>query len=123
MAAFLNNLTAFVHHGLANEYHWLLTALHFIAPAMLETAKIAVVATVLLGITLAIPRTRRVALAILAFVKRHAPKWAIPVLIAAAIFPGQADELVIIPIILLPILLNSRKRAIFARYISYSWKA
>lgn len=96
--------------------------LAFIVSAVLETAKIIAVTLTLFAVAMAYPRTRRSSVALLRFTKRYSPRWAIPVLTAAAFFPGQADELAVIAIVLIPILANARKRAVFGRYLQYAWR-
>lgn len=94
----------------------------FIVSALLETAKIFSVTLALFAVAMAYPRTRRSAVALLRFTKRYSPRWAIPVLTVAAFVPGQADEIVVIAIVLIPILANARKRAVFGRYLRLAWR-
>lgn len=96
--------------------------LAFIISALLETARILAVTLALFAVAMAYPRTRRSSVALLRFTKRYSPRWAIPVLTVAAFVPGQADELVVIAIVLIPILANARKRAIFSRYLRLAWR-
>lgn len=67
------------------------------------------------------PRTRRVTMALVKFTHRHSPRWAKPAMVACALFPGQADELVLVAILLIPILRNSFNRRVLARIISTQW--
>jgi hypothetical protein len=94
----------------------------FVVSALIETGKLIAVTMVLFGLAMAYPRTRRSAIALLRFTKRYSPRWAIPVLTAAAFFPGQADEIVVVAIVLIPILRSAHKRTVFARYLQYAWK-
>lgn len=94
----------------------------FIVSALVETAKILSVTLALFAVAMAYPRTRRSAVALLRFTKRYSPRWAIPVLTVAAFVPGQADEIVVIAIVLIPILANARKRAVFGRYLRIAWR-
>jgi hypothetical protein len=94
----------------------------FIISALLETARILAVTLAVFAVAMAYPRTRRSSVALLRFTRRYSPRWAIPVLTVAAFVPGQADEIVVIAIVLIPILANARKRAVFGRYLRLAWR-
>ena len=66
-------------------------------------------------------RFRRVAYAVYRFTRAHCPRWVMPVMAVALIIPGQADEIAVIVIALVPILRHARNRATFRRYIRTAW--
>jgi len=94
----------------------------FIVGALIDTAKMVALATVILGVLMVHPRTRRATCAIVKFTNRHAPRWARPAMVACALFPGQADEIVLVAILLFPILRNARNRRAFVRSVRYAWR-
>lgn len=89
---------------------------------LIETAKIAIIGALLFGALMVNGHTRRVTFAVIKFTMRHAPRWAYPVMVAAALFPGQADEILLVAILLVPILRKPRNRRVLARSVSYAWK-
>jgi hypothetical protein len=90
--------------------------------ALWETLKLTLALTALLLAAMCYRRTRRVSFALLRFTLRYAPKWALPVLTACAFFPGQADELIVAAIILIPVLRHARNRRVLRRYVAVAWK-
>ncbi len=95
--------------------------LAFLLSAAIDTAKMVAILTALFGALMLTRRTRRATMAVIKFTNRHSPRWAKPAMVAAAFFPGQADELVLVAILLVPILRNHKQRALFARTIRYAW--
>ncbi|HZZ17145.1 MAG TPA: hypothetical protein VFE08_14420 [Candidatus Sulfotelmatobacter sp.] len=67
------------------------------------------------------PGTRRVTFAIMAFAKRRAPRWLLPLLAVCAFIPGPVDELLVVGAALYPVLKSAHNRRVFARYVSYAW--
>jgi hypothetical protein len=94
---------------------------HFLLSTLIETAKLAVMVTAFLAILMIHPRTRRVTVTTVKVTNRMAPSWAKPAMVAAAFFPGQADEIILVAILLIPILRNARNRRVFARSIQFAW--
>lgn len=116
-------ITPIVHiYTMAGVSAWHFLKSPFIIGALLDTLRIVILMTIVLGALMVHPRTRRVTCAVIKFTNRHAPAWAKPAMIACAFFPGQADEIVLVAILLFPILRNSRHRRTFMRAISYAWK-
>lgn len=101
---------------------WHLLCSPFIVGALREAAKGLALATAVLGTLMVHPKTRRATVTIVKFTNRHAPRWAKPAMVACALIPGQADEIVLVAILLFPILRNSRHRRTFIRSVRYAWK-
>lgn len=93
----------------------------FIISTLIETAKLAGVVSVAFGLLMTVRRTRRVTMATIKFTSRHAPRWAGPAMVAAALIPGQADEIALVAILLVPILRNARNRRTLARTVRWAW--
>lgn len=106
-------------HAFSAALHFLCSP--FMVSAAIDTGKTLVVCTVILATLMTYPRTRRATVTIMRFVNRHSPAWAKPLLIAAAFFPGQADEILLVGILLFPILRNARNRRAFMRSVRYAW--
>jgi len=114
-----------------NDMHtWAWNAIHiivhmatlpFIVSAAIDTAKVLVASLLVVGVLMAHPRTRRVTMAIVKYVNRHSPTWAKYVLLVCGMVPGQADEFIVVAILLFPILRNGFNRRVFARTIRYAW--
>jgi hypothetical protein len=71
---------------------------------------------------LAYSRTRRVTFAVMAFAKRRAPRWLVPVLVACAFIPGPLDELLVLAAVAYPVLKSQANRAEFKSCVSGAWK-
>lgn len=95
----------------------------FIVSAAIDTAKVIAVSLVIVGALMTHPRTRRITVATVKYVNRHSPTWAKYVLLACGMVPGQADEFVVVAILLVPILRNGFNRRVLARTIRYAWNA
>lgn len=80
------------------------------------------IVAVLVGLLMAHRRTRRVTVTVMRFTLRHAPRWGKWLLAAAAFFPGQADEAIVIPVVLAFILANARNRRVLCRQVAYAWR-
>lgn len=93
----------------------------FVVSAAIDTGKVIGASLVIVGALMAHPRTRRVTMATVKYVNRHSPAWAKFALVAAGLIPGQADEFVLVAILLFPILRNEFNRRVFARTIRYAW--
>lgn len=93
----------------------------FMMSAYWDMAKMLAVLTTLFLALMVHSKTRRATLAAIKVVNRLSPKWAGPIMVAAALFPGQADELIIVVILLWPILRNEYKRRVFTRSVRYAW--
>jgi len=114
-----------------NDMHvWLWSAIHvitgivtspFIVSAAIDTAKVLVASLLVVGVLMAHPRTRRVTMATVKYVNRHSPTWAKYVLLVCGMIPGQADEFIVVTILLFPILRSEFNRRVFARTIRYAW--
>lgn len=93
----------------------------FLVATAIDTAKLAACLSVLFAALMINRRTRRVTMAVIKYTNRHSPSWAKPAMVAAAFIPGQADEIALVAILLIPILRNARNRRVLARSISYAW--
>jgi hypothetical protein len=81
----------------------------------------AIVLASLCALPMAYPRSRRVTFAVMAFTRRHAPRWLLPLLTVCAFIPGPIDELLVVGAALYPVLKSSYNRRVFTRYVSYAW--
>lgn len=136
LAQWLNDYTEFMVRMITSPamkaaHNWEFSVFHaiehvvtspFVVSALIETGKLIAVTLAAFGVAMAYPRTRRASVALLRFTKRYSPRWALPMLTAAAFFPGQADEIVVVAIVLIPILRSAHKRTVFARYLQYAWR-
>jgi len=95
--------------------------LAFLISTGIETGKLIALGSVLFGCLMINRRTRRATMATIKFTNRHSPSWAKPAMVACAFFPGQADEIVLVAILLVPILRNRKQRALFGRTLRYAW--
>lgn len=95
--------------------------LQFLMASAIDAGKMLALLTAVMALLMTNRRTRRVTLATVKYVNRHAPSWAKPAMIAAALVPGQADELILVAILLWPILRNAQTRAVFLRTVTYAW--
>lgn len=77
--------------------------------------------TVLFSALMVNPRTRHVTLAVIKFTNRHSPQWAKPAIVACALIPGQADEIALVAILLIPILRSQFQRRVLVRIIKSQW--
>lgn len=77
--------------------------------------------TALFGALMIHPRTRRTTMAVIKWTNRKAPKWAGPAMVAAALIPGQADEIILVAILLVPILRHAGNRRTLSRIIRHSF--
>lgn len=84
---------------------------------------------VLTGLTLvslAFPRMRRVFRTLCRFTLAHIPRWLAfvlaPVLTVCAFVPGQADELAILAVVLVPVLRSREARRELRTSITEAWK-
>lgn len=92
-----------------------------IVSGLIETGELMGGLCVLFAVPMCVPRSRRVVMAVMAFAKRYAPKWLVPVMAVCAFIPGPVDELIVIAAVLFPVLRNARNRRTFRRYVSYAW--
>ena len=95
--------------------------LHYILASLIETAKLTVVLTLVLSIPMCYPRSRHVIVATVKFVVRKSPWWAVPIMWICGLIPGQADEIVVAAILLIPILRVAHNRRTLARTVRYAW--
>lgn len=117
-------------HAILNALHEIVSlyasAFHAAAFFMLASLKDMIAPVIALSGLLAglmvHPRTRRVTMAVIKYTNRHAPKWAKPAMVACAFFPGQADEIALVAILLIPILRVEFNRRVLTRTIRYHWK-
>lgn len=92
-----------------------------IVSGLIETGELMLVLCLLVAVPMCIPRSRRVVMAVMAFAKRYAPKWLIPVMGVCAFIPGPLDELIVVAAVMFPVLRSARNRRVFGRYVSYAW--
>ena len=97
--------------------------LHYVFESLLETAKIVLVFSLIVAIPMCIPRPRHVLIAVVKFTVRKSPAWAGPAMVACGLIPGQADEIVLAAILLIPILRNGHNRRTLARSVRYAWNS
>lgn len=73
---------------------------------------------VLCGLLALHPRTRRVGYALMRYGKRHAPRWAMVLMVAP--IPGPVDEIAAIAGVLW-MLRTQKQRTILRRYVKVAW--
>jgi len=114
-----------IWHAYASAAHVLLHVVmsQLTVGTLIDAAEFLGALTVILSVLMLHPRTRRATFAAVSYVNRHAPSWAKPALIAAAFFPGQADEIIVVAILLWPVLRSGYQRRVFKRTIHYAWNA
>lgn len=129
----MHTLLTIIDHWFAYPVHaWIWDALHTAGHAYalaspyalhsLEDALYPLTAlTVLFSGLMVSPRTRRTTMAIIKFTNRHSPYWARYAMALAALIPGQADEIVLVAFLLVPILRSARNRRALARIIRYEF--
>jgi len=96
-------------------------AVHAVTSDLASMLPVLYALAALATLTVAVKPFRRVAYAVYRFTRRHAPKWLAPVIAVCLIIPGQADEIAVIAIALVPILRHARNRATFRRYVRTAW--
>jgi hypothetical protein len=94
----------------------------FLISAGLDSARMLAYSIAFVAPFMLYPRTRRVIITSARFTKRHSPRWAGALFVVAGIIPGQADEIALVAILLIPILRNRLQRQTFARLVRYAWE-
>lgn len=122
-AAYNARVTYPLHIWIWDAFHAVahVAASPYVVSTAIDTAKTLGALTIVLALLMVHPRTRRVTCTAVRVTNRLSPAWAKPAMVAAAFFPGQADEIVLVAILLWPILRNARKRAVFTRSVRYAW--
>lgn len=92
-----------------------------IVSGLIETVKLMLILCAVCAVPMVPRRSRRVVMAVMAFAKRYAPKWLVPVMGVCAFIPGPLDELIVIAAVMFPVLRSARNRRTFRRYVSYAW--
>jgi hypothetical protein len=68
------------------------------------------------------PRTRRVIVVTAKFIKRHAPWWAGPLIIACQFILGPVDDAIALTVLAYPVMRNERNRRTYARLVRAAWR-
>jgi hypothetical protein len=94
---------------------------HYVLESLIETAKLVLLLTVVVAIPMCFPRSRHVLISVVRFTVRKSPAWAGPAMVACGLIPGQADEIVLAAILLVPIMRSAHNRKTLARTVRYAW--
>ena len=96
--------------------------MHYVIESLLETAKLLLLLTVVVAIPMCFPRSRHVLISVVKFTARKSPPWAGPAMVVCGLIPGQADELILAAILLIPIMRSAHNQRKIKRVpLAYAW--
>lgn len=96
--------------------------LHFLVSAGRDALWSTAWACVVLAPFMIYPRTRRVIVVTAVFIKRHAPWWAGPLIVACQFIIGPIDDALALITLAYPVMRNERNRRAYARIVRAAWR-
>ncbi len=96
--------------------------IHFLISAGLDTLRMTLWTCAVLTPPMSYPRTRRVIVVTARFIKRHAPWWATPLIVACQFIIGPVDDAIALAVLAYPVMRNERNRRTYARLVRAAWR-